>query len=182
MNTPGDFSVLWDAPVVPGVSLAGIPLLASYSDVEMAISTYLVDAELMLYRFSRGPELRLQSRVLDGHGNGGWLFALPHDDGSGRTAALSISIRCWTVRSIKVYALGLPGDVIQSHSYRGATAESIGLGDLVSSFLGFTRLDFDEAEEWFYTDDAYGSLEISGWGVPLEDEPEQIVTAMCVTA
>ncbi|WP_241901146.1 hypothetical protein, partial [Stenotrophomonas maltophilia] len=85
-------------------------------------------------------------------------------------------------RAIKVYALGMPWDVVARKSYRGLAVGSIGIGSLVSDFLGFTELHFDEAEEWFCSGGEYGALEISGWGVPLEDEPEQVVTAICVVA
>lgn len=54
------------------------------------------------------------------------------------------------------------------------------MGSLVSDLLPFTSLEFDSAEEWFYTDQDYGGLEVTGWGVPLEDHPDQIVTALCV--
>ncbi|WP_423172814.1 MULTISPECIES: hypothetical protein [unclassified Stenotrophomonas maltophilia group] len=97
-------------------------------------------------------------------------------------AALSITIGDWGVRAIKVYALGMPWDVVARKSYRGLAAGSVGIGSLVSDFLGFTELHFDEAEEWFCSGGQYAALEISGWGVPLEDEPEQVVTAICVVA
>jgi hypothetical protein len=58
--------------------------------------------------------------------------------------------------------------------------EGIGLGGLVSDLLSFTALEFDEAEEWFYTDEDYGGLEVTGWGVFLEDHPNQVITALCV--
>lgn len=81
-----------------------------------------------------------------------------------------------------IYALAMPWDVVARKSYRGLAVSSIGLGSLVSDFLGFTELHFDEAEEWFCSGGDYGVLEISSWGVPLEDEPEQVVTAICVVA
>ncbi|WP_241776765.1 hypothetical protein [Stenotrophomonas sp. DDT-1] len=92
------------------------------------------------------------------------------------------SIRGGVVRAIKVYALGMSGDVVARKSYRGLAAGSVGIGSLVSDFLGFTELHFDEAEEWLCSGGDYGVLEISGWGVPIEDEPEQVVTAICVVA
>lgn len=97
-------------------------------------------------------------------------------------AALFITIGGGGGRAIKVYALGMPWDVVARKSYRGLAVGSIGIGSLVSDFLGFTELHFDEAEEWFCSGGEYGALEISGWGVPLEDEPEQVVTAICVVA
>lgn len=54
----------------------------------------------------------------------------------------------------------------------------IGLGSLVSDLLPFTSLEFDSAEEWFYTDQSYGGLE--GRQFLLEDHPDQVVTALCV--
>ncbi|WP_164280684.1 hypothetical protein [Stenotrophomonas indicatrix] len=181
MNLSCGFSVDWHAPVVPGVSLAAIPLLAPYADLEVALATHLVDANLLLYKFNGGPDLRLEKHLLDEYGDGGFLFSLFCGDDGSNMAALSISIKGWAVRAIKVYALGEPGDAVTRYSYRGLTAESIGLGSLVSDFIGFTELYFDEAEEWFYSQSDYGAIEVTGWGVPLEDEPQQIVTAICVT-
>ncbi|MCF3481046.1 hypothetical protein GUV60_13525 [Stenotrophomonas maltophilia] len=172
----------WDAPIVPGVSMAAIPLHASYGDLDAAIAAFLIDADAQLYRFKDGPDLRLERYGPDEHGNGGLLFSLPGGDPTGDMAALSITIGDWGVRAIKVYALGMPWDVVARKSYRGLAAGSVGIGSLVSDFLGFTELHFDEAEEWFCSGGQYAALEISGWGVPLEDEPEQVVTAICVVA
>ncbi|EPN29783.1 hypothetical protein A244_39803, partial [Pseudomonas syringae pv. actinidiae ICMP 18807] len=55
-----------------------------------------------------------------------------------------------------------------------------GLGSLVSELLPYTRLELDETEEFFYTDDNYGAVEITGLGVPLEDIPDQHITAICI--
>ncbi|MBN5029259.1 hypothetical protein JY419_07450 [Stenotrophomonas maltophilia] len=175
-------AIEWGAPIVPGVSMAAIPLHASFGDLDAAIAAYLIDADARLYRFESGPDLRLERYGPDEHGNGGFLFSLPGGDRAGDMAALSITIGGGVVRALKAYALGMPWDVVARKSYRGLAVGSIGLGSLVSDFLGFTELHFDEAEEWFYSGGDYGVLEISGWGVPLEDEPEQIVTAICVVA
>ncbi|MGE8283308.1 MAG: hypothetical protein ACN6PX_05510 [Stenotrophomonas lactitubi] len=175
-------SIEWDAPIAPGVSMAAIPLHASFSDLDAVLATHLIDADAQLYRFEGGPDLRLERYGPDEHGNGGFLFSLPGDDLAGDMAALSITIEGWVVRALKVYALGLPPDIVAGKSYRGLAGGKVGLGSLVSDFLGFTELHFDEAEEWFCSGDDYGVLEISGWGVPLEDEPGQVVTAICVVA
>ncbi|HDS1147629.1 MULTISPECIES: hypothetical protein [Stenotrophomonas] len=175
-------SIEWDAPIVPGVSMAAIPLHASYGDLDAAIAAYLIDPDAQLYRFEGGPDLRLERYGPDEHGNGGFLFSLPGDDRAGDMAALSITIGGGVVWAIKVYELGMPGDVVARKSYRGLAAGSIGIGSLVSDFLGFTELHFDEAEEWFCSGGEYGAREVSGWGVPLEDQPEQVVTAICVVA
>ncbi|EPN31185.1 hypothetical protein A244_38005, partial [Pseudomonas syringae pv. actinidiae ICMP 18807] len=53
----------------------------------------------------------------------------------------------------------------------------IGLGSLVSELLPYTQLEFDEAEEWFYTDDKYGEVEVTGLGVPLEH-----ISAICIVS
>lgn len=175
-------SIEWDAPIVPGLSMAAIPLHAAYDDLDAVIAAYLIDADARLYRFEGGPDLHLERYGPDEHGIGGLLFSLPGGDRAGDMAALSITIGGGVVRALKVYALGMPCDVVARKSYRGLAAGSIGLGSLVSDFLVFTELHFDEAEEWFCSGGDYGVLEISGWGVPLEDEPEQVVTAICVVA
>ncbi|WP_080352995.1 hypothetical protein [Stenotrophomonas maltophilia] len=175
-------SIEWDAPILPGVSMAAIPLHAACDDLDAVIAAYLIDADARLYRFERGPDLRLERYGPDEHGNGRLLFSLPGGDLACDMAALSIAIGGGVVRALKAYALGMPWDVVARKSYRGLAVGSIGLGRRVSDFLGFTELHFGEAEEWFCGAGDHGVLEVSGWGVPLEDEPEQIVTAICVVA
>lgn len=105
-------SIEWDAPIVPGLSMAAIPLHAAYDDLDAVIAAYLIDADARLYRFEGGPDLHLERYGPDEHGNGGLLFSLPGGDRAGDMAALSITIGGGVVRALKVYALGMPCDVV----------------------------------------------------------------------
>lgn len=178
------FSVVWDAPIIPGVSLAGIPLHASAVDLGSVLSRYLVDKSSLRYRFERGPDLCLRGCSLDESGNGSYVFSLFDDhlvnDSKKGVPALSVLVRDGRVFALKVYDFSFPGDLASEFSYRGLLSGRIGLGGPVSDVLAFTSLEFDEAEEWFYAGHGYSGLEITGWGVPLEDHPHQLITAICV--
>lgn len=178
------FSVAWDASVIPGVSLAGIPLHASAVDLETVLSKYLIDKNSLRYKFEGAPDLCLSGYSLDEVGNGGYSFSI-FDSGiiselKKGVPALSILIRSGRVCAVKVYDFSFPGEPAHSLVYKGLLSGGIGLGSLVSNLLLFTSLEFDEAEEWFYTGRDYGVLEVTGWGVPLEEQPNQLITAICV--
>lgn len=66
------------------------------------------------------------------------------------------------------------------NSYQGKLCGDIGLGDPVDDLLKYTELEFDNAEEWFYTDKEYGGLEVTGYGSDLNDEPGQMIMALTV--
>ncbi|MFF7707584.1 hypothetical protein [Pseudomonas sp. NPDC007930] len=178
------FSISWFAPVVPSISLAGIPLGASDEVLSRVFLEYLVDASGQLYKFEGSPILRLRTRGLDEFGNGGYSFFLFDDSVVNEmlkgTPALSVMIRGGRVYAVKVYDFSFPGDRSQNLVYKGTSPGGVGLGNLVSDLLPFAILNFDSAEEWFCTDQNYGGLEVTGWGVPLEDHPDQIITALCV--
>lgn len=184
MKPSNDFSVSWVAPIVPSISLAGIPLGVNAEVLRGVLLKYLVDAASQMYKFENAPSLRLRTHGLDELGNGGYSFSLFDDavinDLLKGTPALSIMIRGGEVYAIKVYDFSFSGEFAQELVYKGVLPAGIGLGSLVSDLLPFTSLEFDSAEEWFYTDQDYGGLEVTGWGVPLEDHPDQIVTALCV--
>ncbi len=178
------FSVVWDASIIPGVSLAGIPLHASAVDLDAVLSKYLIEEKSMRYRFDGAPDLCLSLSGLDECGNGGYSFSIFHDEVVGElrkgVPALSVLIRSGRVYALKVYDFSFPGEPAHRLVYKGLWSECIGLGSLVSDILPFTSLEFSEAEEWFYTAPEYGSLEVTGWGVPLEEQPNQLITAICV--
>ncbi|MER0044482.1 MULTISPECIES: hypothetical protein [unclassified Pseudomonas] len=178
------FSIVWDASIIPGVSLAGIPLHASAVDLEAVLSKYLTDKNSSLYRFEGAPELCLSRYGLDDRGNGGYSFSIFDDEIVSElkkgVPALSVLIRSGRVYAVKVYDFSFPGEPAHRLVYKGLLSECIGLGSLVSDILPFTSLEFDEAEEWFYTGRDYGALEVTGWGVPLEEQPNQLITAICV--
>ncbi|MCV4344085.1 hypothetical protein OH707_23265 [Pseudomonas capsici] len=152
--------------------------------LKCVLSGYLIDEKNALYQFNDSPVLRLKFYGLDENGNGGYSFALSDasiiNELKKFTPALSVMIKCGRVYAIKVYDFSFSGDLAENFIYKGVLPAGIGLGSLVSELLPFTSLEFDSAEEWFYTDQSYGGLEVTGWGVPLEDHPDQVVTALCV--
>lgn len=138
----------------------------------------------MRYRFEGAPDLCLSGYGLDERGNGGYSFSIFDDEIVSElkkgVPALSVLIRSGRVYAVKVYDFSFPGEPAHRFVYKGLLSECIGLGSLVSDILPFTSLEFDEAEEWFYTGRDYGALEVTGWGVPLEEQPNQLITAICV--
>lgn len=184
MTQARQFSISWVAPILPSVSLAGIPLGVNVEIFERVLLNYLIDESSQLYQFESSPKLRLRSCGVDEFGNGGYSFSLFDEfvinDLLKGTPALSIMIRDGAVFAVKTYSFSFSGDRVQELVYKGVLPVGIGLGSLVSDFLPFTTLEFDDAEEWFYSERDYAGLEITGWGVPLEDQPEQVVTALCV--
>ncbi|SDT11407.1 hypothetical protein SAMN05216598_4018 [Pseudomonas asplenii] len=176
-----DFSISWDAPIAPSVSLGGIPLGAGVRVLEHVLSRYVVDEDLLLYKFERGPLLRLTWHGFEEcTGAGGYSFSIFNEGGIKEECAIYIMLRAHEVYAIKVYGLGFTSEDIRRFSYKGVLPCGVGLGALVVGLLPFANLEFDSAEEWFYGGGGYDGLEVSGWGVRLEDEPDQIITAMCV--
>lgn len=179
-----EFSISWVAPIVPSVSLAGIPLHVDADVLKYVLLGCLVDESNSLYRFNDSPVLRLKFYGLDKNGDGGYSFVLSDtsvvNELNKFTPALSIVIKNSKVRAVKVYDFSFSGDQAQGLIYKGTLPEGIGLGGLVSDLLPFATLEFDEAEEWFYTDEDYGGLEVTGWVASLEDHPNQVITALCV--
>jgi hypothetical protein len=184
MTLSKEFSISWVAPIVPSVSLAGIPLHVDADVLKCVLLGYLIDESNSLYRFNDSPVLRLKFYSSDESGSGGYSFALADvsvvNDLNKFIPALSVLIKGGKVYAVKVYDFSFFGERAQSLIYKGVLPEGIGLGGLVSDLLPFTTLEFDEAEEWFYTDEDYGGLEVTGWGVSLEDHPNQVITALCV--
>lgn len=178
------FFIDWYAPVVPGVSLAGIPLGVGLTELEAALASYLVEKKNSIYRFIGSPDLQMHRYELDRCGDCGLSFSIFDDalidDLKKGIPAVSILIRAGRVCAIKAYDFSFSGDSAEKLVYKGFLPGGIRLGSPVSEILLLTKLEFDEAEEWFYTDPGYGVVELSGWGVPLSDEPGQLITAICV--
>ena len=177
------FAISWGAPIVPSVSLAGVPLHVDKSVLMTVLATYMVDENRMLYQFDASPVLRLRAD-LDERGDG-VLFFFVNDDYlinkfNKGIPALSVMIKDGSVYAVKAYDFSFPGEPVRNFVYKGVLPGGLGLGSLVSDLLKFTDLEFDEAEEWFYADARFGGVEITGCGVPLEDERGQLVTAICV--
>lgn len=184
MTLINDYKISWDAPIIPCRSLAGIPLNACAGALEKILSSYLINTTDKLYRFKNGPTLRLHLYSMDDNGDGGYQFRLSdegiiHKNLKG-TPALSIEVRNKKVFTLTAYNFSFPNDPASDFIYKGSLPGGVKLGSPVSDLLPLTQLEFDEGEEWFYTDRLYGEVEITGWCVPLEDKPNQIITAICV--
>lgn len=179
------FSISWGALIVPEVSLAGIPLTVNVEDFICVLARYAVNKEAQLYQFPEGPLLVMKLNI-GSDGNGGCSFLLKDVDVVNKikreVPAISIDFKNGKVCAIKVYDFSFSGEKAGDLVYRGRLKEGIGLGSDVSRLLDYTSLDFDESEGWFYTDDNYGLVEVTGWGVPLEVRPEQCITAICIVA
>jgi len=76
MKQVSQFSISWVAPIVPSVSLAGIPLGVGAEVLARVLLNYLIDETSQLYQFECSPELRLRSCGVDEFGNGGYSFSL----------------------------------------------------------------------------------------------------------
>lgn len=184
MKMSEDFLVSWVAPVIPSVSLAGVPLHASVDLFESVLVRYLIDDNNSLYKFDRSPILRLSRCGFDEKGDGGYSFFVFDCDTIGElekeALALTVMIKSRKIYAIKVYDFSFSGEPARELFYKGTLPGGVGLGDLVIDILPFTTLDFDEVEEWFYTDGDYDGLEITGWGVSVAERPDQLITALCV--
>lgn len=178
------FKISWSAPIIPCKSLAGIPLHTSADLVESSLAEYIIDKQNNLYQFDNSPIFRLTKNEIDTEGDGGYKFFLLDDhiiDISNKALpALSIAIKNRKVFVIKVYNFSFPGDLAEDFIYKGALPGGLTLGSKVSDFLPLTDLEFDDGLGWFYTDSHYGQVEIGGWSASLEDQPDQIITSICI--
>ncbi|MCB8768615.1 hypothetical protein [Acinetobacter soli] len=183
--------ISWCAPIIPSNSIAGIPIGLAYEKLKTILSKYIVDEQNELYQFFNSPILKLEEFFIDDDGDGyyhfivsdvsltncGNLFELQD---SFYSRALHIGIRCHRVFFIKVWAFEVLNNDKSIYSYQGRTEENLGLYRQVNDFKEYSELEFDEAEEWFYTDTKYGGLEITGYGQSLEDISQQKVMAIAV--
>jgi len=186
-------NISWRAPVLPSVSLAGIPLGINVSDLDCLLYRYLIDREIDLYKFDDAPVLKLRVteyesetlylfRIYDVELTNWRLFFSSPEHAGVNTRALAIIVRNRIVHAVKVwnFELGNEGDK-PKNVYAGKLPEGIGLDDPISSLLPYTSLQYDEAEEWFYTDESYGGLEVTGCG-NLDEYPDQVIRALTVIA
>ncbi|MCU0093073.1 hypothetical protein N8H72_24070 [Pseudomonas koreensis] len=183
MSHHESYPISWVAPILPSVSLAGISLGSSNEILARSLDKYLVCGKAGIYRFEFGPDLHLAWSSIDGLGDGGYRFSFTAlgttSFGNADECALYIMIRGGKVYAIKVYAPEYPNNSGSALVYQGKLSSGFGLGDSVSDLSIYADLGFDEDEEWFVSG-AFSGLEISGWGVPLEDYPEQIITAIAI--
>lgn len=173
----------WRAPVVPGVSMAGIPLGMSGERFQHVLAGYRVGAHSGRYRFAEGPELVARGGI-DEAGNGGYAFSLADkecvDELMSMTPALSVGVRDGTVWVIKAYDFSFKGDAAEPLIYQGKLPGGLGLGDKLSNASAFCALEFDDAEDWFCAQWGEGRVELSGWAGTLLDQPDQLITAIAV--
>lgn len=184
--------VSWNAPIIPSNSIVGIPLGLEHEYLKSIIDRYIINKKDGLYKFDGSPVLRLDSFILDNQGDGFYHFLVNDPKLTNRenlnelqdsfySRALHIGIRFNRVFFIKVWAFEVFENEIESkYSYQGKTFEDLGLYSKVVDFSQYSKLEFDSAEEWFYTDQNYGRVEITGYGQSLEDFPEQEVMAIAV--
>ena len=85
------------------------------------------------------------------------------------------------VRAIKVYALGMSGMSLHVSPTVDLQQVQLALEVWFQIFLVSPSCISMKQTSGSVVED-YGVPEISGWGVPIEDEPEQVVTAICVVA
>jgi hypothetical protein len=193
MNYDVGFKISWRAPVVPAKSLAGIPLAISVAEFEKVLGFYLVDENKAIYQFEDSPVLSM-AKGIDSDGNGGYGFSVfdrdltnwrlffntPEHAGAD-PRALYVIVRSWKIYAVKAWLFekyGEGGGPV--NSYKGKLACGIGLGDVLSDLLAYSNLEFDAEEEWYVASDGYSGLEVSGYGVSLEESPRQVIMALAV--
>ncbi len=189
------FPIDWTLPIIPSKSIAGIKLGETLDAVKVAISQYVVDKHKSLYRFENSPVLLLKKQNWENPENqSGYTFFVYdveitnwriHFNSSEHVGvekrALSIMFKNDIVCAVKVWNFECVGDSDKpKYAYKGKLPEGVGLNDSISELLNYTKLDFDSTEEWFYPNESYGGLEITGYGLSLEDMPEQKIMALAV--
>lgn len=188
-----ELTISWVAPIIPSQSLAGIPLGTCVETFEAALHKYALNDMEGIYQFSESPTLRMV-KSFDSKGDGGYGFYIsdleltnwqlyydsPNHAGV-ESRALHVLVRDWEVYAIKVWLYeSLADDESPVSSYQGKLPEGIGLGSFIRELLPYTELEFDSAEEWFYTERKYGGLEVTGYCSDLHDKPDQRITALTV--
>lgn len=192
MKKIDDLSISWNAPIIPSHSIAGIPLGLDVDDLNELLQIYLLDRGNNLYQFAESPVLNLKKNTnVDGteiylfsvnqKDLTNWHFFFDSPDHVGANPrALGIVIREKKVHAVKIWHFEKLRDGERPQNiYRGKMPGDIGLGDLVGSLLSYSRLHYDQVEEWFYTDPEYGGVEVTGYG-DLTEFPDQIITALAV--
>lgn len=186
-----DGCISWCAPILPSVSLAGIPLGLGLEEFCSWLSRYEIDAEKGLYQFEMSPVLELTKsateidevflfKVHDRELTNWRLYFNTPDHAGADPRAMGVIVRERKIHAIKVWQFeNLREGDKPKNVYCGKTAVNIGLGDPLARLLAFTHLTCDEAEEWFYTGADYGGLEVTGYG-DLIDYPDQVIMAFAV--
>jgi len=187
------FDISWSAPVIPSVGLAGIVIGSCHLQFAQILSKYRISEAEDLYQFVGSPILRLECvetpmeitylfSVADKNLTNWNLYAGSPDHAAVDARALAVLIRDSRVHAVKawLFEYAKPNDK-RTHVYAGKLPQGIGLGDRVADLLPYTALIYDDAEEWFYADESFGGLEITGYG-EMEDYPDQPIVALAVIA
>ena len=181
----------WVAPIIPSVSLGGIELGINLDELDNLLEGHSIDQAPGLYKFESSPILALRKsisggdiiyvfNVFDRELTNWRLYFNSPDHAGANPRALGVVIRNGVVHAVKVWDFEnvKEGDK-PKHVYAGKLPEGIGLGDPIGDLLVHAKLNYDDAEEVYYTDASYGGLEVSGVG-NLDDFPEQSISCLAV--
>lgn len=182
-------AISWSAPIIPSVSLAGIPVGLDLARLEELLSRYLIEDSL--YQFEQSPVLQLRKSTsgddllfvfsVRDRDLTNWRRHFNSPDHAGvDPRALGIVVRQGRVHAVKAWQFeSLNDDEKPANSYRGKLPGNIGLGDQVSELMEQVSLNYDDAEGVLYAGPEYGGLEITGYGEP-DDYPDQPIRAITV--
>lgn len=174
--------ISWNAPVVPGKSLAGIPLDINSDALVEALEHYRLKSASDIYQFESSPLLKRIETSLNDFVDEAYVFVLLDDSRIHKfnkgTYALGVALNNQKILEITAYNFSFPGDEVEGLVYRGRLPGGAKLGSKVSDLLAHTDLIFDDDEERFYTTEPYGLLRIDGQGVPLDHVANQYISAI----
>lgn len=185
--------VKWNAPIVPGLALAGIELGAELAGFKASLKEFCIDSAGGLYKFPGAPVLFLDVTEQSGRiyfkfsiadlALTGWYLQFPDSKiVLSETRALVVGFSDGKAFNISVWMFDYfdsLGNEKFTYSYQGCLPEGIRLGSKIGDAASCYDLVFDEAEEWFYTKS--GGVIFGGGGVgDLEDSEDQLVLMIMV--
>lgn len=158
----------WSAAIKPGEGMIGLTLGAPLSAVRDAL---VGNGDFVT--FDNSPNLTIDStrpgaliiRATD-------LLDHPHDWQSMLARLIFKDDKLATI-----IVDGLKGN--DTYAYKGKFSESIGLGSRVSDLLALGPIDFDSAEEVFFSEQWRG-MEVGGGSCDLTDDPFQVINFLKV--
>lgn len=178
----------WEAPIIPGLSIAGIELGASLEDFKFLLSSFCLDSEEGLYRLPGAPLLSL--KIVEGGGRVYFVFSVAELELTGwfsqfpdsnkilsETRALVVAFLDEKVFNVSVWMFDYfdsLGDQKLANSYQGCLAEGIKLGSRMSYAASYFELGFDEGDEWFYAKNG-GVIFGGSGGVDLDESVDQVI-------
>lgn len=165
----------WSAPIVPGVSIAGIPFGTPIDALVSALQAHSVSPEdPYVVRFANSPVLRFEAdnsgfcvRAAEIKKNYDW-----------QDVVMGLDFTNGLFTFARVDSVGWDG-----FSYKGKLFGSVGLGDPANLLLShYQRVIYDDAEEWLYCSGGPLSIRVAGTSCPLESDPKQPVSIICVAS